>query len=338
MKQSKDIRYILYARKSSESEDRQVQSIDDQVNRLKKIAEELNLKIVDVLTEAKSAKKPNNRPVFTQLIERLENGEANGILCWQINRLSRNPVDSGQIGWLLQQGIIESIQTTEREYLPDENVLLFSVESGMANQYILELRKNVKRGVDSKLAKGWKPNVAPLGYLNEKEEKTIIEDPERFPLIRKMWDLMLTGTKSPPQILEIANSEWGFKTRKTKRLGGKPLSRSAIYRIFTNPFYAGIITYGGKEYEGKHTAMITLSEFDRVQQLLGRKGKPRPKKHKFAYTGLIRCGECGCVYTAETKRKQIKSTGETKEYTYYHCTRKRRDHDCSQKKVIRDEV
>ena len=180
----------------------------------------------------------------------------------------------------------------------------------MANQYILELRKNVKRGVDSKLAKGWKPNVASLGYLNEKEEKTIVEDQERFPLIRKMWDLMLTGTKSPPQILEIANQQWGFRTRKTKRLGGKELSRSGIYRIFTNPFYAGIISYGGKEYDGKHKAMITLSEFDRVQYLLGRKGKARPKTHAFAFTGLIRCGECGCVYTAETKRKLIKCSGE----------------------------
>jgi site-specific DNA recombinase len=153
-----------------------------------------------------------------------------------------------------------------------------------------------------------------------------------------MWDIMLSGTYSPPQILEIANNDWGFRTRKTKKLGGKELSRSGIYRIFTNPFYAGIIRYGGQEYEGKHKPMITLSEYNRVQFLLGRKGKPRPKKHTFAFTGLIRCSECGCLYTAETKRKLIKCSGEVKEYTYYHCTRKRRDYDCSQKKVIRDDV
>ncbi|PIR17675.1 MAG: hypothetical protein COV46_03180 [Deltaproteobacteria bacterium CG11_big_fil_rev_8_21_14_0_20_49_13] len=338
MQRPEKLRYILYARKSSESGDRQVQSIDDQINRLQKLAGDLKLNVVDILIEAKSAKKPQSRPIFMKMMQRIEAGEADGILAWQLNRLSRNPVDSGTLGWFLQQGTIQSIQTTEREYLPDDNVLLFSVESGMANQYILELRKNVKRGVDSKLAKGWKPNVASLGYLNEKEEKTIVEDPERFPLIRKMWDLMLTGTKSPPQILEIANKQWGFRTRKTKRLGGKELSRSGIYRIFTNPFYAGIIAYGGKEYDGKHKAMITLSEFDRVQYLLGRKGKARPKTHAFAFTGLIRCGECGCVYTAETKRKLIKCNGEVKEYTYYHCTRKRTDYDCSQKKVIRDDV
>lgn len=83
--------------------------------------------------------------------------------------------------------------------------------------------------------------------------------------------------------------------------------------------------------------MITLEEYDRVQELLGRKGKPRPKTHQFAFTGLIRCGECGCFYTAETKKKLIKSTGKFKEYTYYHCTRRKKERNCSQRKVVKEE-
>src|SRR3990167_10362580 len=135
------IKYFLYARKSSESEDRQVQSIDDQTNRLKKLAQDLHLDIKKTYIEAKSAKKPNNRPIFDEMIQRIENGDANGILCWQINRLSRNPIDSGKLSWLLQQGTLKSIQTIDRQYLPDDNVLLFSVESGSANQFILDLSK-----------------------------------------------------------------------------------------------------------------------------------------------------------------------------------------------------
>src|SRR3990170_7700459 len=127
---AKKIKYFLYARKSSESEDRQVQSIDDQINRLKKFASDLNLNIKKTYTEAKSAKKPNNRPLFDEMIQRIENGDADGILCWQINRLSRNPIDSGKISWLLQQGILKSIQTIDRQYLPEDNVLLFAVEAG----------------------------------------------------------------------------------------------------------------------------------------------------------------------------------------------------------------
>lgn len=328
------IKYFIYARKSSESEDRQIQSIDDQMNRLKKLAHDLNLDIRQIYTEAKSAKKPDNRPIFKEMLERVENGEAEGILCWQINRLSRNPIDSGKLSWFLQKGVLKSIQTIDREYVPDDNVLLFSVESGVANQYILDLSKNTKRGLLCKLEKGWKPGNAPLGYLNDKENKIIVKDPDRFNIIRRMWDLMLTGNYTPPKILELVNKEWGFRTRKTKRLGGKELSRSGIYKIFTNLFYAGIIENKGVQYEGKHESMITLEEYDRVQMILGRKGKPRPISHEFAFTGSIRCGVCGCLYTAETKKKFIKKTGEIKEYTYYHCTRRSKKVKCDQRKSI----
>jgi len=327
------IKYFLYARKSSESEDRQVQSIEDQTNRLKQLASDLNLDIKKIYTEAKSAKKPNNRPLFDEMIQRIENGEADGILCWQINRLSRNPIDSGKLSWLLQQGILKSIQTIDREYLPEDNVLLFSVESGMANQYILDLSKSTKRGMLSKLEKGWQTGVAPLGYLNDKENKTIIKDPERFNLIRKMWDLMLTGNYTPPKILDIANKEWGFRTRKFKRIGDNELSRSGIYKIFTSLFYAGIVENAGVQYQGAHEPIITLEEYDRVQMLLGRKGRPRPKHHEFAFTGSIRCGVCGCLYTAETKKKLLKS-GEIREHTYYHCTRRTTKIKCDQRKNI----
>jgi site-specific DNA recombinase len=327
------IRYFLYARKSSENEDRQVQSIDDQVNRLKILAKDLNLSIKKIYTEAKSAKKPDNRPIFDEMMERIEKGEADGILCWQINRLSRNPIDSGKISWLLQRSVLKSIQTIDRQYLPDDNVLLFSVESGTANQYILDLSKNVKRGILAKLQKGWPIGVAPMGYLNDKENKIILKDPERFNLIRKMWDLMLTGSYTPPKILDIANIEWGFRTKKFKRMGGNSLSRSGIYKIFTSLFYAGIIDTGGIQYEGKYEPMITLEEYDRVQVILGRKGKPRPQTHNFAFTGSIRCGVCGCLYTAQTKKKLLKS-GEIREHTYYHCTRKTRKIECDQRKSI----
>ncbi len=333
MKQDK-IQYFLYARKSSESEDRQVQSIDDQINRLKKFASDSNLDIKKIYTEAKSAKKPNNRPIFDEMIQRIENGEASGVLCWQINRLSRNPIDSGKLSWLLQRGVLKSIQTIDRQYLPEDNVLIFSVESGVANQYILDLSKNTKRGLLSKLEKGWQNGVAPLGYLNDKENKIIIKDPERFDILRKIWDLMLTGNYTPPQILEIVNEEWGFRTRKFKRIGGNALSRSGIYKIFTSLFYAGIIVVNGVQYEGAHEPMVTLEEYDRVQMLLGREGKPRPKEHQFAFTGAIRCGVCNCLYTAETKKKIIKKTGEIREYTYYHCTRRTPKIICDQRKNI----
>lgn len=328
------ITYFLYARKSSESEDRQVQSIEDQVNRLKELANNLGISIKETLTEAKTAKKPNCRSVFTSMLSRIEKGEAQGILCWQINRLSRNPIDSGTISWMLQQGILQCIQTIDRQYLPDDNVLLFNIESGVANQFIIDLRKNSRRGMEGKAERGWLPSRAPLGYKNDKLEHTIIEDPERFHLVRKMWDMMLTGNYTPPQIREIANREWGFRTSKTKRKGDVEIANSVIYKMFINIFYAGMFEWSGKIYQGNHTPMVTLEEYDRVQVILGRSGKPRAKTHEFAYTGLMRCEVCGSMYTACEKTKIIKSTGELKTYVYYQCTRRKKGTVCNQRNPI----
>lgn len=333
------ITYFLYARKSSESEDRQIQSIEDQINRLKILANGLNLSVKEILTEAKTAKKPNCRPVFTEMLERIERGEAQGILCWQINRLSRNPVDSGALGWMLQQGALKCIQTMDRQYLPDDNVLLFSVESGMANQFIIDLKKNSMRGMVGKADRGWLPSRATIGYLNDKLEHTIIEDPERFHLVRKMWDMMLTGNYTPPQIREIANKKWGFRTAKTKRGGGVELVDSVMYKMFNNIFYTGSFKWAGKIYNnGKHKPMITLEEYDRVQIILGRKGKPRGQTHDFAYTGVITCGLCGGMITATEKIKIVKTTGELKNYTYYHCGHKKKELECKQERITLKEL
>jgi hypothetical protein len=185
------------------------------------------------------------------------------------------------------------------------------IEFGMAQKYVDDLSKNVKRGLKTKSENGWYPGVAPIGYLNNTNKLTgetnLVKDPERFPLIRRMWDLMLTGRYTPPQIVELANNEWGFRTRLTRKMGDIPLGRSAIYRIFTRPFYHGWFEYpdgSGHWYRGKHEAMVTEVEFNRVQALLGRKGNPRPRTHGvFAFTGLIRCGECDGMVTAEEKHQ-----------------------------------
>lgn len=327
------LKLLLYARKSSESEDRQVQSIEDQTNRLTDLAKIVGIEIVEILSEAKSAKKPGNRSVFDTLLKRIEKGEADGILCWSINRLSRNPIDSGRISWMLQQGIIKCIQTIDRKYLPDDNVLLFNVESGMANQYIIDLRKVCRRGMEGKAERGWLPSTAPLGYINDKAEGTIVPDSERFDAVRKMWDMLLTGVHTPQQIKKIANKEWGFRTPKHKRIGGKELSDSLIYKLFGNLFYTGMFKWGGQLYEGKHKPMITLAQYDQAQILLGRRGNPRPQHHSFAFTGIIRCARCGSMITATEKKKFVKSTDQYATYVYYHCTKKKAAGKCNNQPI-----
>ncbi len=335
--QNEKITYFLYARKSSDSEDRQVQSIEDQIRCLKELATKLNLQVKEVFTESKSAKSPYQRPVFADMIKRIEKGEANGILCWKLDRLARNPVDAGAISWMLQNSILRHIKSHDGNFFPWDNTLLLSVEFGIANQYIIDLRKACRRGLEGKALRGWMPTMPPAGYLNDKNTNTIVMDKERFHLIRKMWDLMLTGSYNPQQIREIANKEWGYRTRQFKRQGGAPLATCTLYKLFTNIFYTGMFEWGGKLYNGKHTPMITVQEYDKVQVLLGKRGRPRPKEHTFAFTGLVHCGECGCMITGSEKYKVVKTTGEVKSYSYYHCTKKRHQLNCSQRPMTMQE-
>jgi DNA invertase Pin-like site-specific DNA recombinase len=348
--------YFIYCRKSSEAEDRQVLSIESQTRELEQLAAKLNFTIVEILTESKSAKDPG-RPVFNTMMQRLYRGEAAGIICWKLDRLARNPVDGGSIIWAIKQHGIKVMTPAQSYAREDDNIILMYIEFGMAQKYVDDLSKNVKRGLKTKIENGWYPGVAPAGYLNHTDkltgQNTLIKDPERFPLVRRMWEKMLTGLHTPPKILEMANTEWGFRTRPTRRMGGKPLARSAIYQIFTKPFYYGRFEYpsrSGQWYQGKHEPMITEAEYDRVQTLLGRKGRPRPQsRHEFPFTGLIRCGECGRMVTADERHQVICSNCKFKfayrnrdacprcetpiekmanplflHYTYYHCSKSRR--------------
>ena len=165
--------YFLYARKSTDVEDKQVRSIDDQILVLRSLAKQEGLNIIEEFRESKSAKMPG-RIIFNEMIRRIQLGEAQGVICWKIDRLARNPVDGGQISWLLQQGVIQHIQTHDRSFLPTDNVLMMSVELGMANQYIRDLSANTKRGLWEKARRGDFPGPAPVGYLNNPPPQIII--------------------------------------------------------------------------------------------------------------------------------------------------------------------
>ncbi|MBW1738742.1 MAG: recombinase family protein [Deltaproteobacteria bacterium] len=316
---------VIYARKSTESEDRQVLSISSQVRELKSFAVREKLHVSQVFTESMSAKSPG-RPVFNELFKQIHKGKFDSILCWKLDRLARNPVDGGAVIWAIEENNLKRIHTPQRTFDNSGNDKFWmQLEFGMAKKYVDDLSDNVKRGLRAKLEQGWMPGLPPLGYLNEKANKTVIRDPERFPLVRRMWDLMLTGNYSPKRILDIATNEWGLRTRKLKRIGGGPIAFSTVYKILTNPFYYGAISYNNELHEGAHEPMITKSEFDRVQYLLGLCNRPRPQQRVFAYTGLIRCGECGASITAEHK---VNRQGH--EYDYYRCTKKKRSISCSQ--------
>ena len=321
--------YFVYCRKSTEDEDHQVLSIQSQLQELKTFAERENLRIVETKQEAKSAKTPG-RPVFNEMLKRIERGQANGILAWHPDRLARNALDGGQIIQLLDTGALSDMRFPTYTFEnTSQGKFMLAIMFGQSKYYVDSLSENVRRGNRTKREMGWLPNMAPIGYLNARSQsgdKIISADPDRFPLIQRLWQLFLSGAYPVSRLLDIATNQMGLRTLQRKRIGGQPLAISGLYKLLTNPFYTGNIVYQGQWYPAKHPAMINVEEFERAQSLLGNGARARPKRHAFAYTGLIRCGTCGCSITAE---EHVNPYGSR--YVYYRCTKRRQAANCAEK-------
>lgn len=326
----------MYVRKSTDDKDKQIASIPSQIDELNKLGKQMGYEIIHIFQESKSAKAPYVRTEFYDMLERIKKGEAEGILCWKLDRLARNPVDGGTINWMLQNNVIKHIKTYEREYLPSDNILMAMLEFGVANQFIIDLRNNTLRGMRAKAEKGIFPSHAPLGYRNEitgkQGENRIFVDEERFKTIRKLWDLLLSGNYSIREITEIAQTELGVTGMK-----GNPISDGVLYKIFGNPFYYGVFLWQKKIWPGTHTPMITKEEFDKAQRIIKRKTTHESAKHTFAYTRIMKCGECKSSITAETQRKKLKD-GSVREHTYYRCSKLKGQGSCSMPFIKIDKV
>lgn len=316
---SAPMRFAIYARKSTESEDRQVQSLDDQIRELTHLAKREGHHVTEIFQESRSAKAPGNRPEFDRLIQEVEEGAFEGILTWSINRLSRNPVDGGRIAYLLQTGKLSMIRTIERSYVPEDNALLLSIENGMATAYLQDLSRNVKRGMQGKFERGWLPAKAPLGYRNDLETHEILPDPESFVALRSAWDRLLTGEYSFREVVIYAQ-QLGVSAHRRNR-PRTIASESALYGVFRHPFYCGRICFNGQERVGKHQPMVSEEEFEQAQVILAERGRPtRKRRLDFPFQGTLKCAVCGCVVLGERKFKTYRNTNRSVEYVYYHCT------------------
>ena len=329
------MKFIAYARRSSEdNREKQALSVSAQIDEIKRKFKEIE--IVEWLQESHSA-FDIGRPCFDYMIQQIRAGKIDGIVCWHPDRIARNPIDGGTIIDLLDKGLLKELKFCSYTFNNDaEGKMMLGIMFTQSKYFSDKLSKDVKRGMEKKIRNGEWPHLAPPGYINTKVNEIgrqeINPDPDRFDLIRKLWDLMLTGAYSVESITQIADHRYNIRTIQRKTAGGKEISRGAMYDLFRNPIYCGMMLWKGDYYDGKHTPMVTKDEFDSVQILLKDKGRPRPKSKEFPFTGLIKCGICGSSITAETKHK-ILASGEIKYYTYYHCSKRSKDQKCFESSV-----
>ena len=283
-----------YNRKSSEAEDRQVLSIGSQKDEAKRISDFYKLpKFVEVFEESKSAKKEYLRPQFTKMIEMIESGKIDSIVCWKLDRLARNMTEGGRIIDLISAGVIKAIITHDKVYYPWDNVLLMAVEFGQGKQFVKDLSVNVKRGLQKKASMGIPSGVASLGFLNDKTEekgnrKWLVDD-LRLKKISILFEMFLTGTYSAGKLYKYAIKELKLTTVKRKRSGGNSIVLSRIYEILKDPIYAGFFFQGGERYslDKNLPRLITEDQHNRVKAILANKNIPKAQHNEATFAGFL---------------------------------------------------
>src|SRR3990172_5988466 len=313
------MKYFLYIRKSTDEDDRQVLSLEAQETELKEFALRENLFIAATFRESQTAKEPG-RPIFNDMLKRMEGGEAEGILAWHPDRLARNSIDGGRVIFLIDTGKIKALKSPTFWFEPTpQGKFMLNIAFGQSKYFVDNLSENTKRGLRKKLRRGELPGYAPLGYLNDLLKHTMYKDPERFLLVKKIFELYATGNYSLKDVRKLITSA-GLLSRKKNML-----SVSNIQSILSNSFYYGVFKYNGEMYDGKHEPAISKKLFDKCAEVSARNAHPMKRGiNKHVFRGIFLCEECGCGITSEVQ----------KGHTYYRCTKKKGV--CTQK-YIREE-
>src|SRR3989344_555153 len=318
------LRYVLYARKSTVDETRQVRSIPDQITDCHKfIIDRLHLNIVETIKEEKSAKKPNQRPKFTQMLKDLKAGKYDGIVAWNPDRLCRNMKEGGEIIDMIDQGQIKDLKFVTHYFTKDANgLMLLGMAFVLSKQYSDDLSQKVTRGVRSRFTEGKTP-TPKYGYINE---KGIYEpDGKNFKLMSEAWQKRKEG-ESIESISEWLNKPEHKLYRITKKKNKKLfITTQKLSDIFKDSYYDGVLVQAKQQvdlrdlYNYNFQPTVTEEDYNIVQSLSYRRIKSG-KPHRMAFYPLrmmVLCSFCNNpMYVGPSTSK----TG--KRYLNFRCDNK----------------
>ncbi len=294
-------RVVAYIRVSTEEQATHGYSIETQRQLLADYAAGHDLDVVRTFEESHSAHKPG-RPEFSAMLKFLrKRKDVTGVLCYKLDRLSRNLQDYSVLEEMEGMSII-----SVTESLPEgaSGRFVASIHAAVSRLYSDQLGERVRHAANTKVRRGGWPGPAPTGYVNDREAKVLLPDPEMAPIVRRVFEVYANEDISLSQLVGRAKS-LGLRTRS-----GGVLSKGPLHKLLGNPIYCGLLRYEGKVYQGEHEPIVSKALYNRAQDKLRGRSHPLTKR-RFPYRGLMTCGYCGCRITASLIKGK---------YVYYHCT------------------
>lgn len=248
-------RYVIYARKSTESAEKQVRSIDDQIRDCKALAKELGLTVIgDPIREERSAKIPGKRPKFSDMLKDIRDGKIDGIISWHPDRLARNAVEAGRIIHMLDTGTLKDLKFKSHQFSNDANgKMLLGMLFVFAKHYSDDLQAKVNRGVKGNFSEGKSGGTPKHGYTRDDEgiyrADMSADGQDNFKLIQEAWYMRANGNTEEECATYLNNNGY---SRYVKRLGAyeKPyMTKTTMSRMFCDTFYFGILNQAGDAFD-----------------------------------------------------------------------------------------
>ena len=263
-------------------------------------AEALDAVIVAEFVDAGESARKADRPALQRMLHYVMQHHITYCIVHKVDRLARNRADDVAIHLALQQAGVQLVSTTENIDDTASGMLLHGIMASIAEFYSRNLAAESIKGMTQKAKTGGTPTKAPLGYVNVgvrddmgREVRTVQIDSARGPLVAWAFKAFASGNWTVAQMhRELAQR--GLTTRPTPKQPARPLSKSGLYRLLTNPYYKGTVVFRGATYRGSHVPLIPPEVFYQVQKVLeGHKSATdRTQIHDHYLKGLVYCGQC----------------------------------------------
>lgn len=295
---------------------------------------------VDRGASAKSADRPELQKMLEYVKENAD--RIDYVIVHKVDRLARNRGDDIDIMRVLRECGVQLVSASESIDDTPAGMLLHGIMSSIAEFYSQNLAAEVKKGMGQKVKNGGTIGRAPLGYLNVRrvdekgrEERTVVLDEERAPLIKLAFEEYATGNWTVAALAEHL-AACGLTTRATPKIPSVPINEKALHKIIVNPYYKGVTTYQGVEQAGRHEPIVSPEVWDKVQRILASHlNGERTRRHPHFLKSSVYCANCGSRLMISNERKKSGII-----YPYFVCAGRhsKRIKDCKMRAVLVDVI